>query len=230
MEQKINQAIKDALSNAPKRKFVESVDITFTIRDVDLKNPTNRIKEEIRLPSGRGRELKIAMFAASEAATKAKAAGLTVFTPQDIEDLGGNKGKVFSPQDIEDLGGNKGKAKKIANSYDFFLSEVPHMGLIGRYLGVVLGPRGKMPRPVPPTLDPGIIAAGLMSTVVVKSGDKTTFHTAFGTANQSEEELQANAMAVYNRVISKLERGLGNIRSLYIKTSMGPAQQIEVIN
>ena len=214
MEQKINQAIKDALSNAPKRKFVESVDITFTIKDVDLKNPTNRIKEEIRLPSGRGRELKIAMFAASEAATKAKAAGLT----------------VFSPQDIEDLGGNKGKAKKIANSYDFFLSEVPHMGLIGRYLGVVLGPRGKMPRPVPPTLDPGVIAAGLMSTVVVKSGDKTTFHTAFGTANQSEEELQANAMAVYNRVISKLERGLGNIRSLYIKTSMGPAQQIEVIN
>jgi len=40
MEEKINQAIKDALSNAPKRKFVESVDITFTIKDVDLKNPT----------------------------------------------------------------------------------------------------------------------------------------------------------------------------------------------
>jgi len=214
MEQKINQAIKDALSNAPKRNFVESMDITFTIKDVDLKNPTNRIKEEIRLPSGRGRELKIAMFAASEAATMAKAAGLTVFTPQDIEDLGGNKGK----------------AKKIANSYDFFLSEVPHMGLIGRYLGVVLGPRGKMPRPVPPTLDPGVIAAGLMSTVVVKSGDKTTFHAAFGTVDQSQEELYANAMAVYTRVISKLERGLGNIRSLYIKTTMGPAQQIEVIN
>ncbi|MCS5533675.1 MAG: 50S ribosomal protein L1 [Candidatus Poseidoniaceae archaeon] len=214
MEEKINQAIKDALSNAPKRKFVESMDITFTIKDVDLKNPTNRIKEEIRLPSGRGRELKIAMFAASEAATKAKAAGLTVFTPQEIEDLGGNKGK----------------AKKIANSYDYFLSEVPHMGLIGRYLGVVLGPRGKMPRPVPPTLDPGVLAAGLMSTVVVKSGDKTTFHVAFGTANQSEEELHQNAMAVYNRVISKLERGIGNIRSLYIKTTMGPAQQIEVIN
>ena len=214
MEEKINQAIKDALSNAPKRKFVESVDITFTIKDVDLKNPTNRIKEEIRLPSGRGRELKIAMFAASEAATKAKAAGLT----------------VFSPQDIEDFGGNKGKAKKVANSYDFFLSEVPHMGLIGRYLGVVLGPRGKMPRPVPPTLDPGIIAAGLKSTVVVKSGDKTTFHVPIGTASQSEEELYANAMEIYNRVISKLERGLGNIRSLYIKTTMGPAQQIEVIN
>jgi large subunit ribosomal protein L1 len=214
MEEKITQAIKSALENAQERKFVESVDITFTIKDVDLKNPNNRIKEEIRLPSGRGKELKIAMFAAGEAATKAKGAGIHVFTPQEIEEFGGQKGK----------------AKKMANSYDFFLSEVPHMGLIGRYLGVVLGPRGKMPRPVPPTLDPAAIAAGLKSTVVVKSGDRMTFHAAIGTAKQSQEELAANAMAIYNRVISKLERGIGNIRSLYIKTSMGPAQRIEVIN
>lgn len=214
MEEKITQAIKDALENAQERKFVESVDITFTIKDVDLKNPNNRIKEEIRLPSGRGRELKIAMFAAGEAATKAKGAGIHVFTPQEIEEFGGQKGK----------------AKKMANSFDFFLSEVPHMGLIGRYLGIVLGPRGKMPRPVPPTLDPAAIAAGLKSTVVVKSGDRMTFHAAIGTAKQSQEELAANAMAIYNRVISKLERGIGNIRSLYIKTSMGPAQRIEVIN
>ena len=214
MEDKISEAIKAAVESAPKRKFVESVDISFTIKDVDLKNPTNRIKEEIRLPSGRGRELKIAMFAAGEAATKAKAAGVT----------------VFSPQDIEDFGSKKGRAKKVANQFDFFLSEVPHMGLIGRYLGVVLGPRGKMPRPVPPTLDPAIIAAGLQSTVVVKSGDKMTFQIAFGTVSQSEEELYANAMEVYNRVISKLERGIGNIRSLYIKTTMGPSQMVEVIN
>ncbi len=214
MENKINQAIKDALESAPKRKFVESVDISFTIRDVDLKNPNNRLKEEIRLPSGRGRELKIAMFALGEAATQAKAAGIHVITPQEIEKLGGNKGK----------------AKKIANTYDFFLSEVPHMGLIGRYLGVVLGPRGKMPRPVPPSLDPAVIAAGLQSTVVIKSGDKMTFQISFGTAAQSEEELYANVMAVYSRVISRLERGVGNIRSLYIKTTMGPSQQIEVIN
>ena len=214
MEEKITQAIKGALENARERKFVESVDITFTIKDVDLKNPNNRIKEEIRLPSGRGKELKIAMFAAGEAATKAKGAGIHVFTPQEIEEFGGQKGK----------------AKKMANSFDFFLSEVPHMGLIGRYLGIVLGPRGKMPRPVPPTLDPAAIAAGLKSTVVVKSGDRMTFHAAIGTAKQSQEELVANAMAIYNRVISKLERGIGNIRSLYIKTSMGPAQRIEVIN
>ena len=37
-------------------------------------------------------------------------------------------------------------------------------------------------------------------------------------------------MEVYNRVTNKLERGIGNIRSMFIKTTMGPAQRIEVIN
>ena len=214
MEEKISEAIKNAVEGAPERKFVESLDIAFTIKDVDLKNPNNRIQEEIRLPSGRGKQIKVAMFAASDAAQKAKAAGI----------------HVIDPSEIEELGKNKGTAKKLANSFDFFLAEVPHMGLIGRYLGVVLGPRGKMPRPVPPVVDPSVIANGLQSTTVIKSRDKITFQASFGTRAQSHEELLKNAMEVYNRVTSKLERGIGNIRSLYIKTTMGPANKIEVIN
>ena len=53
MEKNIKQAIEQALSEAPERKFVESVEFAFTIKDVDLKNPNNRIQEEIRLPAGR---------------------------------------------------------------------------------------------------------------------------------------------------------------------------------
>ena len=214
MEQKIQEAIKNAIEGAPERKFVESLDMAFTIKDVDLKNPNNRIQEEIRLPAGRGKQIKIAMFAASDAAEKANDAGI----------------HVIDPSEIEELGKNKGKAKKIANSFDFFLSEVPHMGLIGRYLGVVLGPRGKMPRPVPPVVDPAAIAAGLQSTTVVKSRDKVTFQASFGTLAQSEDELLKNAMEVYTRVTSRLERGVGNIRSLNIKTTMGPATRVEVVN
>ncbi len=213
MEEKIAEAIRKAVDTAPKRKFVESVEMSFTIKDVDLKNPNNRIQEEIRLPSGRGKDIDVAMFATGEAAQKARDAGLT----------------VYEPAMIEELGGDKNKAKKVANKHDFFLSEVPHMGLVGRYLGVVLGPRGKMPRPVPPTVDPGIIATGLKSTVVIKSRDKITFHCAFGSVSQSEDELIANANEVFRRVTSKLERGVGNLRSLFIKTSMGPTQRIEVV-
>ena len=124
MEEKINEALKSALERAPERKFTESVELAFTLKDVDLKIPTNRVQEEIRLPHGRGKEIKIAIFAAGELATKAR------------------KGEIhiIDPSTIEDLGGNKSSAKKLANKYDYFLSEVPHMGLVGRYLGVVLGP------------------------------------------------------------------------------------------
>ena len=55
------EEVIEMLKKQPKRKFVESVDISFTIKDVDLKNPNNRIKEEVRLPSGRGKELKITL-------------------------------------------------------------------------------------------------------------------------------------------------------------------------
>ena len=216
MKEKVSSALKDAVeaAQAQQRKFIESVEMAFTLKDIDLKIPTNRVQEEIRLPNGRGKELKIAMFASGEAATQAKSAGI----------------EIIDPAQIEDLGGDKKNAKRIAKRYDFFLSEVPHMGLVGRYLGVVLGPRGKMPRPVPPKVDPGMIANGLRNTVVVRSRDKMTFHASFGTLKQSEDELIENAMAVVDRVTSKLERGIGNIRSLYIKTTMGPSVKVEVIN
>ncbi len=214
MEEKINKALKTALDTAPERKFTESVELAFTLKDVDLKVPTNRVQEEVRLPHGRGKDVKIAMFAAGDSASKAKKGNV----------------HIIDPSTIEDLGGNKKTAKRLANEYDYFLSEVPHMGSVGRFLGVVLGPRGKMPRPVPPTVDPSMIASGLRNTVVVRSRDKMTFHVAIGTVKQTEEELMENVMTVYNRVTSKLERGIGNIRSLYIKTSMGPSVAVEVIN
>ena len=213
MQENIQTAIQRALDESPERKFVESVEISFTLRDVDLKEPVNRIQEEVRLPSGRGKPVKISMFAGGEMATKAKAAGID----------------VIDPSTIEDLGGNKQLARKVANKSDFFLAEIPHMGTVGRFLGVVLGPRGKMPRPVPPNVDPGMIATGLKDTSIVRSRDRVTFHTAFGSREQGIDDLTANAIAIWDRVMSKLERGAGNIRSCYIKTSMGPSIKVEVV-
>ena len=66
MKENLQSAIQQALDEAPERSFVESIEISFTIKDVDLKIPTNRIQEEVRLPSGRGKPVKIAMFAGGE--------------------------------------------------------------------------------------------------------------------------------------------------------------------
>ena len=213
MKENIQNAIQQALDESPERNFVETLEMAFTLREVDLKNPANRIQEEVRLPSGRGKPVKIAMFAGGEMSTKVKAAGI----------------EVIDPSQIEDIGGNRQQARKMANRYDFFLSEIPHMGTVGRFLGVVLGPRGKMPRPVPPNVDPGMIAAGLKDTAIVRSRDKITFHTAMGSREQGVGDLTANGMAIWTRVVGKLERGAGNIRSCYVKTSMGPSIKVEVV-
>ena len=47
--------------------------------------------------------------------------------------------------------------------------------------------------------------------------------------HEGTDELTANAMAIWTRVTSKLERGAGNIRSCYVKTSMGPSVKVDVI-
>ena len=138
MENNLTAAINEALDKAPERAFVESIEFAFTIKDVDLKNPNNRIKEEIRLPSGRGKEIKVAMFASGEAAEKAKAGGID----------------VFAPEQIEEMGTNKGMGKKVANRYDFFLSEVPHMGSSDAGLVSSSVPEERCPAPFPPCSTP----------------------------------------------------------------------------
>ena len=86
-----------------------------------------------------------------------------------------------------------------------------------------------MPRPVPPALDPSALAAGLKDTAIVRSRDRVTFHTAVGSREQGIDDLTSNAVAVWERVTGKLERGAGNIRSCFVKTSMGPSIRVEVI-
>ena len=56
-----------------------------------------------------------------------------------------------------------------------------------------------------------------------------SFPAPIGTVTLEEDELVKNAMEVFTRVTSKLDRGIGNIRSVYIKTTMGPSHQVEVI-
>ena len=58
MENKIRTALTNALEAAPKRGFTESCSIA--IKDVDKKNPSNRIQRDPS--SGRGKDVTIAMF------------------------------------------------------------------------------------------------------------------------------------------------------------------------
>ena len=203
------ETIKKLLETAKPRAFKESVEVSVNLREVDLSVPKNRVDEEVVLPKGRGKPIRVVVIASGELALKARNAA----------DL------VIQPQEIEEYATNKRKARALAKAYDFFIAEAPLMPVIGKRLGIVLGPRGKMPRPIPPTADPTNLINSLRNTVRVRSRDKRTFHAAFGTRDMPPEDLAENLDALMRRVVGKLERGRFNIQSVYVKTTMGPAMR-----
>ena len=207
---RINQAIEDALTTDKKRKFVESVEVAINLRDVDLQNPQKRINAEVALPHGRGRPARVAVFAQGEMAVISK----------KVVDT------VISPDQIEDLSDNKREAKKLADKFDFFVAETGLMATIGKSLGIVFGPRGKMPRPIPPQADIERIIKSLTNLVPVRSKDRPTFHVPIGNVSMPQEELAENLETIIKRVESSLDRGSDNIASIWVKTTMGKAVRL----
>jgi len=210
VDQHLVDVIKKLQAESKQRKFLESVELAINLKDIDLTNPKNRLQEEIMLPNGRGKPIRIGVFASSEMAVKAKG----------LADL------IIQPEEIETLASDKAKARKFARGGDFFLAEAPLMPTIGKRLGVVLGPRGKMPKPIPPGSDPKAAIEKLRSSVTVRTRDKKTFHLAIGTKDMSPEKLAENLDAVLKRLMTKLERGKNNIHSAYVKTTMGPSYKV----
>jgi len=100
------------------------------------------------------------------------------------------------------------------------------MPTIGKTLGTVLGPRGKMPKPVPPHADVSGMVKNLRNTIKISSKSSRTFHTVAGNAEMSKEHIAENVDAIIKRLEGALERGRANIGSIYIKTTMGPPERI----
>ncbi|MFO8077744.1 MAG: 50S ribosomal protein L1 [Thermoplasmatota archaeon] len=203
------EKIKQA-SQEDKKNFKQTIDLVINLKNIDLTVPKNRIDEEIILPKGRGTEAKIGLFASGELALNAK----------KIVDI------LIKPEEIDDLSDDKKQAKNIADNHDFFLAEAPLMPTIGKTLGTVLGPRGKMPKPVPPGGDISDTVKNLRNTVKIRSKTNTTFHTIVGGEEMSSEDIAANVQAILKRLEGSLERGQLNIRSIHIKTTMGPSEKI----
>lgn len=193
-----------------KRKFTQTIDLSINLKDIDLKNPDNRIDEDIELPKGRGIPAKIAVFASGELAFKSK----------NIAD------EVITPEQIKELADDKKEAKKKAETYDFFIAEAPLMPTIGKSLGRIFAPRSKMPKPISPDADIESEIAKLRNTIRVRSKDRTTFHCMIGKEDMSHEDLAENINMILQRIESKLERGRMNIKSAYISSTMGVSVRV----
>ncbi|QLC51134.1 50S ribosomal protein L1 [Methanolobus zinderi] len=210
-EQNIVDAIDKLLQESPQRNFPESVDLAINLKNLDMSQPKNRVDEEILLPHGLGKDLTIAVFAKGEVGLQAKEAGAEY---------------VFGEEDIAELGSDKPRARSIANECDFFIAEVQYMAQIGKNLGAILGPRGKMPTPLPPGRNVGDLINNARSSIKIRSKDKLTFHVSIGRKDMGVDKLADNVETVLNRVEQSLEKGKHNVRSIYVTTTMGNSVKV----
>ena len=207
MTQVIEEAVKKVLEESKPRNFTQSIDVVITINDLDVNKPENRLDEEVLLPNGRGKDVKIAFIAEGELAYQAEKAGADL---------------VIDKEQLEAYGKNRAEAKKIANSYDFFVAQSDLMPTVGRFLGPVLGPRKKMPKPIPASANPEVILGRLRSTVKVRVKDQPIIQS----EDMTEAQIAENVDAVLDVLDRNLEKGQKQIKALYIKTTMGPVTRV----
>jgi large subunit ribosomal protein L1 len=214
IEQKtILAAVKEAKGKAGKRNFVQSIELILNLQDIDMKSTEGRLQENIELPFPPPRKAnKICIIATGELALKAKKA---------------NADLIIDKDQLESLAGKKKDLRKIANEYDFFLAEAPLMPLVGKVFGAVLGPRGKMPIPIPPTANIESLIDKYRKTVSVRLRNQPVIQCRVGTEDMKDEEIAENIQAVLRAVEAKLKRGIKNVKFVYLKTTMGNTVKIK---
>jgi len=209
----VARALGELRQNLVKRKFSQSIDLVVKLREVDLKKPENRINETIPLPNPPEKPLKICVIASGDLGTRAKTAGADL---------------LVSRNDIENLSKDKKAARKLAQEYDFFIAEAPMMPLVGRALGSFLGPRGKMPTPVPPTAPIEQIVSGHRKMVRVRMREQPVLQCRVGTETMPDDKLAENIQTVFTRIEQKLERGVKNVGEILVKTTMSKPVKINI--
>ena len=220
-EKEVSQKVEELKKlEEKKRKFKQTVDLIVNLKEIDLKQPTNRINTEIILPKPLGKDIKICVIAQGDLALRAQKAGVA---------------RVIEKDELGGLGGDKKSAKKIAKSFDFFIVGRDMMPLVARFLGPVLGPSGKMP--LAPPKGNGIvniqdnieeIIEGFKNTIRLRIKKNPIILCPVGKEDMNSDEITENISTVFNYLEEHLEKGRGNIRNVLIKKSMGKPVKIEI--
>lgn len=211
MTQELIEAVKKAKEQSKPRNFTQSVDIIINIKDLDVKKPENRFDEEVALPNGRGKDIRIGVIADGELTVQAKNAGVAL---------------VITKAELEEFGKERKAAKKAANSIDFFIAQADLMPLVGRFLGPVLGPRNKMPKPVPASIKLDPLLDRLKNTVKITVKTQPSIQVIVGSQEMADEQIAENIEAVLTILDRHLEKGRTQIKSMFIKTTMGKVVRV----
>jgi large subunit ribosomal protein L1 len=206
----ITEAVVKARKAGKKRKFEQTFELAINLRELDMKRPENRVNIRVQLPNGIGGQ-KVLVFAGGDLALRARRSGADM---------------IIEPAELNELAKDKKAAKKKLKDFDIFISEAPLMPTVGRVAGPILGPRGKMPTPVPPQAPVDTVIERERRAVVLRSRDKMFCHVMVGKEKMTDEQVTQNIETVLNNLVAATKRGYGNIKSIYLKTTMGEAVKL----
>jgi len=203
-EKQLAEMIKEAKATDKERKFKQSIELIMVFKDIDVKKGFS-INETIQLPKTNS-PAAICVMASGDMGLKAKNA---------------KADKVIDNDELTRLAANKRESRKLINSFDFFLADTKLMPVVGKVLGQLLGPRGKMPTPVPFNAPIDSFLERFRSSVRVRVKNSLSMSCKIGDESMEDTELASNAHAVLSGIEKKLPNGDKNIRKVLIKTSMG---------
>ncbi|HEY4699129.1 MAG TPA: 50S ribosomal protein L1 [Nitrososphaerales archaeon] len=213
--QQFAKLVKEAREKAKKRGFSQSFDLVVSLRDIDIKKQEMNINEVVYLPKKFSKKPLVCVFAGGDLALRAGRGGAD---------------RVIEPDELDKKSTDKRQLRKIANDYMFFLSETALMPKIGKTFGQFLGPRGKMPTPLPPNAPVEGLIARFVSAVRVRNRGGLAISCKIGDEGMSNEDLTENALSIYNVIEKKLPSGFNNVNKVMIKMSMGELVAISPVN
>lgn len=196
--------IKQAKGGEKQRKFKQALELIMVFKDIDVKKGF-AINETVQLPKTSSPST-VCVMASGDMGIKAKSAKADMVVDNDA---------------LNKLGTNKRESRKFINKYDFFLADTQLMPVVGKVLGQILGPRGKMPTPVPFNAPIESFLERFRSSIRVRVRASLSMSCKIGDESMEDADLAANALAVYNTIEKKLPNGDKNIKKVMVKTTMG---------
>ena len=203
----LGEAVKLVKKNA-NAKFDETVEIAVNL-GVDPRHADQQVRGVVNLPSGTGRDVRVAVFARGANAEAATAAGAEIVGAEDL---------------VERIQGGFMEFDRVIASPDM-------MALVGR-LGKVLGPRGLMPNPRVGTVTPNVAQAvkdakgGAIEFRVEKAG---IVHAGVGKASFTEAALEANIKALMDALNKAKPAGAKGtyVKKVSLSSTMGPGVKVD---
>ena len=212
-EAQLAEVVTKAKEETKKMKFKQSLELIINFKDIDVKKGF-AINEVVQLPKTNS-PATVCVIATGEMSQKAKAA---------------KADSVIGNEELAKFEANKRESRKFINKYDFFLADTKIMPTVGKALGQLLGPRGKMPTPVPFDAPIDAFLARFRTSIKVRTRASLSISCKIGDESMEDSDLATNAFAVLNTIEKKLPNGEKNIKKVMIKTTMGkPVKQVQEI-